>query len=137
MTICARGSFDYMHEDGVFPVTDIAVSFQDFHASPYLQVRGKGEFFPRLSVFDALFNVGPEETLKLIAAGTPKWLTWDEMLVQKAAEMQIELFNPEPTATAASSQILSQPARGRPVQVPVLLPYESTERLSPPTRKAA
>jgi hypothetical protein len=84
--LCARGSFDYMKEDGVFPMAEITVRFQDFHATPYSQTGGKGKFYPNLSVFDSLFNVGPEETLKLIEAGTPKWLAWDEMLFGKAAD---------------------------------------------------
>jgi hypothetical protein len=76
---CARGSFSYMKADAVFPVDGVEVLFQDFRPVPYRQVGAKEGFHPYLSVFDALFNIGPEETLKLIVAGTPKWRTWDEM----------------------------------------------------------
>jgi hypothetical protein len=82
--LCARGSFGYMRDDGVFPIEGIEVCFQDFHSMPYPQISGKGTFHADLSVFDALFNIGPEETLKLIAAGTPRWRTWEEMLAMEA-----------------------------------------------------
>jgi len=76
---CARGSFDYMMADGLFPLSDIVVLFQDFHPAAYPQIGAQNKFFPCLSVLDALMNVGPEQTAALIAQGTPKWLTWDEM----------------------------------------------------------
>jgi hypothetical protein len=33
-------------------------------------------------------NVGPEQTVALIAQGTPKWLTWDEMTARKNESLQ-------------------------------------------------
>lgn len=75
-----RGSFGYLKPDGLFPVEGITVLFQDFRPRPYTQTGLVGEFVPYLSVLDALFNVGPEATLQLIRYGTPKWLTWDEMM---------------------------------------------------------
>jgi hypothetical protein len=76
---CARGSFDYMMADGLFPLSDTEVLFQDFHPTAYSQIGSQNTFFPCLSVLDALMNVGPERTAALIAQGTPRWLTWDEM----------------------------------------------------------
>lgn len=75
----ARGSFPYMLEDKVFPVEDIDVLFQDFHPQSYRQVGSPNEFTPSLSILDALFNVGPEETLRLVSRGTGHWNTWQEM----------------------------------------------------------
>ena len=76
---CAKGSFDYMLSDGVFPVNDIEVLFQDHRPEPYKQIGSKETFIPFLSVLDALFNVGPEMTIEHITHGTQKWMTWDEM----------------------------------------------------------
>lgn len=77
---CAKGSFAYMIEDGVFPVEDIEVLFQNFQPKAYNQRGAKDSFMPNLSALDALFNVGPEQTAELIKNGTPQWLTWEEML---------------------------------------------------------
>jgi hypothetical protein len=74
--LSARGSFDYMREDAVFPVPDIEVKFQNFVPPPYPQVGATGSFVPALSVLDALFNVGAEGTARLISAGTSHWLDW-------------------------------------------------------------
>jgi hypothetical protein len=76
---CARGSFDYMLADGVFPVQDIEILFQDFKPQAYQQVGGQGTFIPYLSVLDALMNIGPSQTMGLIMNGTKRWLSWDEM----------------------------------------------------------
>jgi len=75
----AKGSYDYMLEDGVFPLPDISVCFQDFQPVPYIQVGAKKEFIPYLSVLDVLMNIGPRETAKYVKSGTGKWLFWDEM----------------------------------------------------------
>lgn len=75
----AKGSFPYMHAEGVFPLNDITVLFQDFQCSPYSQVGSSTSFVPSLSVLDALLNVGPEKTLELIKGGTHRWATWDDM----------------------------------------------------------
>jgi hypothetical protein len=75
----AQGSFLYMLEDGVFPVEDITLLFQDFHPAPYRQIGSSPEFMPYLSIVDALFNLGPESTLSLIKTGTPRWKTWEQM----------------------------------------------------------
>lgn len=78
--LSARGSFGYMHEDGVFPVPDIELRFQQFVPQPYRQVGADGQFVPSLSVLDALFNVGPQETARLISSGTTHWLDWQGMI---------------------------------------------------------
>jgi len=78
--LCAKGSFGYMQEDAVFPVHDIEVLFQDYIPRRYLQVGASDEFVPFLSVLDALLNIGPDQTCKLIKNGTEKWLTWDKIV---------------------------------------------------------
>ena len=80
--LCARGSFEYMKEDAVFPVDDIELLFQDFTPKPYTQIGAVDEFVPFLSVLDALFNIGPDQTLELINNGTTKWLTWSDMMAK-------------------------------------------------------
>lgn len=75
----ARGSFDYMKEDGVFPLVDIPVYFQNFQAKNYLQTDSIEQFAPRLSVLDILLNIGANKTREYIENGTEKWLTWHEM----------------------------------------------------------
>jgi hypothetical protein len=84
--LCARGSFPYMKDDGVFPVPGIEVAFQNFVPKPYCQVGSPQEFIPFLSVLDALMNVGPDATLQLIAAGTENWSSWEEMLEHVAQQ---------------------------------------------------
>jgi len=77
--LCAKGSFGYMLEDGIFPVESIQVLFQDFQPKPYKQI-GDRDFVSHLSVLDALMNVGSQQSAELIINGTEKWLTWQEML---------------------------------------------------------
>ena len=78
--ISAHGSFGYMLEDGVFPLDNIEVSFQNAELDPYPQIGSTKGFVPYLSVIDALFNIGAEKTRELIDHTTKHWLTWDEML---------------------------------------------------------
>lgn len=78
--LCANGSFEYMLEDKIFPC-ELPVYFQNFYPKPYKQIHSK-EFIPYLSILDALFNIGPQETYQLIINGTPKWLTWKERFHQ-------------------------------------------------------
>jgi WbqC-like protein family len=82
--LCARGSFEYMHEDGVFPVTDVEVGFQDFEPQPYAQRRAD-TFVSHLSVLDALFEVGADETRRLVLAGQRAWTPWRAMPAMTAA----------------------------------------------------
>ena len=49
---CARGSFDYMFEDGLFPVSNIETLFQNFCHSPYRQVGSPDSFIPYLPILD-------------------------------------------------------------------------------------
>jgi hypothetical protein len=78
--LCANGAFEYMQAEGVFPVENIEVVFQDHRPQLYHQVGSPGVFFPYLSILDALFNVGPVQTSELVKTGTTKWLTWQEMV---------------------------------------------------------
>jgi hypothetical protein len=82
--LCARGSFGYMHEDGLFPVDDIDVGFQDFEPLPYPQRRAD-TFVSHLSVLDALFEVGPDETRRLVLSGQRAWTPWRAMPAMTAA----------------------------------------------------
>ena len=81
--LCAKGAFEYMLEDNVFPVSDIRVLFQDFEVSSYKQVGTKDNFIPNLSVLDALMNIGPKATAELIQNGTDRWMSWQERAVAK------------------------------------------------------
>jgi hypothetical protein len=82
--LCARGSFGYMAEDGVFPVDDIEVVFQDFVPEPYEQPR-TDDFVSHLSVLDALFEVGVDETRRLVLEGQWAWTPWRAMPAMIAA----------------------------------------------------
>lgn len=80
--LCAKGSFEYMKEDAVFPVDGIEILFQNFTPKPYTQIGAVNEFVPFLSALDALLNIGPDQTLELINNGTTKWLTWSDMMAK-------------------------------------------------------
>ncbi|MCX9081611.1 MAG: WbqC family protein [Candidatus Methanoperedens sp.] len=81
---CAKGSFLYMLEDGIFPLHDIAVFFQDFQPGSYQQIGSPGKFIQHLSIIDALMNIGAEGTAELVKKGTRKWLTWEEIIALKS-----------------------------------------------------
>lgn len=76
----ANGSFGYMKEEGLFPVSECKVYFQNYIPSRYEQQASPDEFVPYLSILDALFNIGSGQTLELLAEGTKKWLSWEDML---------------------------------------------------------
>ena len=80
--LCAHGSFEYMLEDGVFPLKSIDVRFQNAVMRPYSQCGSTKDFVPYLSVIDALFNIGAQATRELIMNATPHWMTWDEMAAE-------------------------------------------------------
>jgi len=82
--LCARGSFGYMAEDGVFPVEGIEVVFQDFVPEPYPQRRAD-DFVSHLSVLDTLFEAGVDETRRLVLAGQRAWTPWRAMPAMMAA----------------------------------------------------
>ncbi|MBI4617574.1 MAG: WbqC family protein [Planctomycetes bacterium] len=85
--LAANGSIGYMLEDGVFPVDNIEVLFQDHQPRAYPMIGASG-FVDRLSVLDALLNVGPATAAALVQSGTARWLTWEERKsrhVQEAA----------------------------------------------------
>lgn len=79
----AKGAFSYMLEDGVFPADGIEVFFQNYQHKSYEQVGAKDGFVPFLSILDAMFNTGCEETLNLITSRDQKWLSWNDMLSQE------------------------------------------------------
>ena len=81
----AQGAFDYMSQDGLFPVTGIEVVFQQFKQVPYSQ-NHSNEFVPYLSVLDALCNLGVESTSDLIIKGLKLPLTWQEMQVLQSSQ---------------------------------------------------
>lgn len=76
----AHGSFDYMYEDGVFPLDNIHTYFQNAELDAYPQQSSTKGFVPYLSIVDALFNVGAEATLELVKKTTKHWLSWDEIV---------------------------------------------------------
>jgi hypothetical protein len=82
--LCARGSFDYMVDDGLFPVDGIEVVFQEFEPQPYPQRRAV-DFVSHLSVLDALFEVGTHETRRLVLGGQRAWTPWRAMPAMTAA----------------------------------------------------
>ena len=82
--LCARGSHEYMAVDGLFPVDDIEVVFQDFQPQPYAQRRAD-TFMSHLSVLDALFEVGVDETRRLVLGGQREWTPWRAMPAMTAA----------------------------------------------------
>ena len=84
--LCARGAFDYMLEDKVFPVEHINICFQDFKPKEYLQIGSPNKFVPYLSVIDALMNIGAEKTAELIKNGTETWLPWDHLVKEHGAQ---------------------------------------------------
>jgi hypothetical protein len=86
----ARGSFEYMREDGVFPLPDVPVFFQRFVPQPYPQVGSPGSFVPYLSVLDALMNVGAAGTADLIERGTVEWTDWGGMVAGGDADRAAE-----------------------------------------------
>jgi hypothetical protein len=73
--LAARGSLDYMVDDGVFPVDGIDVVFQAFEPVTYPQ-RNAPSFESHLSILDALFEVGPDATRELVLAGQRAWIPW-------------------------------------------------------------
>ena len=76
----AHGSFGYMQEDGVFPVPEIELKYQEFTPHPYSQAGSPDTFTPDLSVLDALFNIGATQTAQLIVEASGHWLNWDERM---------------------------------------------------------
>jgi hypothetical protein len=80
----ARGSSDYMREDGVFPLSRLPAFFQNFVPVPYRQASAS-EFVPFLSALDALFNL-PRQEARGAMQGTRRWLPWDEATVHSSIE---------------------------------------------------
>lgn len=77
--VAASGSFDYMREDGVFPVAGIDLRFQNHQPIEYQHIGIEaGEFFPRLSAVDALFSL-PKHDAENLVFGTHRFLRWYDM----------------------------------------------------------
>lgn len=72
----AHGSFPYMKEDGVFPLANLPIYFQNHTPREYPQ-HASDEFVPRLSCLDALANLHPDE-VRIQLRGTDWWLSWEE-----------------------------------------------------------
>jgi len=81
--VSAHGSFPYMKEDGVFPLANLPVYFQDHAPREYAQ-HGSGEFVPRLSCLDALANLAPSE-VRVTLRGTEWWQSWEERAASEIA----------------------------------------------------
>jgi hypothetical protein len=81
--ISAHGSFPYMKEDGVFPLPNLPVYFQNHIPREYPQY-GASEFVPRLSSLDALANLAPDE-VRLKLRGTGWWQNWEEREAEENA----------------------------------------------------
>jgi WbqC-like protein family len=73
--LSARGSAEYMRDDGVFPVAGIDTFFEAFAPQPYPQLHATS-FVAQLSVIDALMNVGFPATAALIRAGCQPPQSW-------------------------------------------------------------
>lgn len=76
--LSARGSFDYMVEDGIFPLEDIETRFQIFEPLPYPQ-RHSPQFVSHLSMLDAVLQVGAQQALELMHAGQKQFVAWHDM----------------------------------------------------------
>jgi hypothetical protein len=61
------GAADYLAADGAFSDNRVALRYQHFRASPYVQ-RGCPEFVPFLSILDILANLGVRGTREYVAA---------------------------------------------------------------------
>lgn len=61
--LAGAGAREYLDVD-MFAAHGIRVRFQDFRCPVYAQ--GHGPFVPNLSIIDALFNIGPNETMHLL-----------------------------------------------------------------------
>jgi hypothetical protein len=72
-----------MLEDGLFPVEDIDILFQDFKPQVYPQVGNEKCFSPCLSILDILMNAGPVRTMEMIVNGTVTWHSWDDMVSER------------------------------------------------------
>ena len=62
--ISGRGGRDYMEVDK-FSSANINIIYQDLDFNNVIYSQGEEPFIPGLSVIDALFNIGPQETRKL------------------------------------------------------------------------
>lgn len=75
--LSAQGACEYMKEDKYPEKTSIPVQFLDYAINEYPQY-GTTTFISHLSILDALFNIGPQETCALVKAST-NWKKWNEI----------------------------------------------------------
>ena len=73
----ARGAYEYMRADGVFPIAGIDTYFQRYHPVPYPQ-RHSEAFVPYLSALDLVLQVGRERALAVIRAGAEAFEPWEQ-----------------------------------------------------------
>ncbi len=85
--LSARGSFEYMLEDGVFPDESVETVFLDFEPVVHPQLGTTG-FIAYLSVLDALMNLGPADTLAAVRDGVRGWTDWGTMAMEAEAGVQ-------------------------------------------------
>jgi hypothetical protein len=81
--LAAPGSMTYMAAEGIFPLRDVSTVFQSYLPEPYPQ-RHAEHFVPKLSVVDALFQVGPERALEVIRAGARGFTPWSQTIALHA-----------------------------------------------------
>lgn len=80
--LSAFGSFTYMREDKIFPVSSFETRFLDFTPLPYRQQGNHGEFIARLSILDGILNLGFAEMRSLVDQGT-NWINWEERAIRE------------------------------------------------------
>ena len=69
----------------MFPVDDIDVVLPGLRAAAVRAARAPTTFVSHLSVLDALFEVGVDETRRLVLAGQRAWTPWRAMPAMTAA----------------------------------------------------
>ena len=77
--LCARGSFGYMKNDGVFPVKGIEVLFQDFQPPAYPQAVARGSLCRISRSSTPCSTSGRRRLASSIDTHAKTWQTWDEM----------------------------------------------------------
>ena len=72
------GSLDYLHQHNPFESSRTNLRFFSFTHPEYPQLYGS--FKPKLSIIDAIANVGTEDTLQLMRSGVMPSLNYQEMM---------------------------------------------------------
>ena len=95
--VSAHGSFPYMKEDGVFPIENLPVYFQNHTPREYVQ-HGCNGFVSRLSCLDALANLAPDQ-VRIRLRGTDWWQSWEDRAAEETAPRSEHLREPYPILT--------------------------------------